>query len=78
MFASKAMNEIAAWDIAAKYGNKEILEELWVWGRKVQVNIKNDLFLAKDRIKKLPGQSRRKWLQRDFRNAVGVRGEKFK
>jgi len=28
-------------------GNKEILEKLWGWGREVQVNLKEDLLLAK-------------------------------
>jgi len=27
--------------------NKEILGTLWVWGREVQVNLKDDLLLAK-------------------------------
>ena len=36
-----------AWDVAAEKGNKEILEKLWCWGREVQVNLKDDLFVAK-------------------------------
>jgi ankyrin repeat protein len=30
-------------------GNTEILEKLWGWGREVQVNLKDDIFLAKNR-----------------------------
>jgi len=68
------MNGLTAWDLEAKKGKKEILEKVWGWGRKVHVNVKNDLLLAKDRIEKTE-QSSRKWLQRDFKNAM-VPGEK--
>ena len=30
-------------------GYKEILKTLWGWGREVQLNLKDDLLLAKDR-----------------------------
>jgi len=46
------MNGLTAWDLEAKKGKKEILEKLWGWGRKVHVNVKNYLLLAKDRIEK--------------------------
>jgi hypothetical protein len=36
---------LTAWDIA-RVGNTEILEELWGWGREVQVYLKDDLLLA--------------------------------
>jgi len=32
------------------YGNKEILETLWGWGKEVQVNLKDGLFLAKGKM----------------------------
>jgi endo-1,4-beta-D-glucanase Y len=35
--------------MAAIIGNKDILEKLWSWGREVQVNLKDDLLLAKGR-----------------------------
>ena len=36
-------------DIAAERSNKEILEELWGCGREMQVNLKDELLLAKGR-----------------------------
>jgi hypothetical protein len=41
------MHGLTAWDIAALKGNKEISEKLWGWGREVQVNLNDDLLLAK-------------------------------
>jgi len=43
LLLAKGRNGRTAWDIAAETGNKEILEKLWVWGREVQVNLRDDL-----------------------------------
>jgi ankyrin repeat protein len=37
-----------AWQFAASSGHIKTLETLWSWGREVQVNLKDDLFLPKD------------------------------
>jgi hypothetical protein len=34
-------------DRAKENGKKEILEKLWGWGKEVQVNLKNNMLLAK-------------------------------
>ena len=39
-------DELTAWDISEENVNDEILESLCVWGRKVQVNLEDDLLLA--------------------------------
>jgi len=43
---NKGYGVITAWDRAAEVGKKEILETLWYWGRVVQINLKDDLFLS--------------------------------
>jgi hypothetical protein len=47
LLLAKCRNGQTAWNIAARDGNKKILEKLWGWGREVQVNLKDDLLLAK-------------------------------
>ena len=42
----KLYDELTAWDISEENVNDEILESLCVWGRKVQVNLEDDLLLA--------------------------------
>jgi hypothetical protein len=44
---AKADDGLTAWDIASFDGKKEILETLWVWGREVQINLKDDLLIKK-------------------------------
>jgi len=38
-----------AWIVAALSGKGVILENLWFWGREVQLNLKDDLLLAHDK-----------------------------
>jgi len=47
---NKRFEGLKAWNRAADKGNKEILETLWGWGTEVQVNLKDDLLLAKGTI----------------------------
>jgi hypothetical protein len=46
---AKGWNGLTAWVRAADKGNKEILGTVWGWGRQLQVNVKDNLLLAKDR-----------------------------
>jgi ankyrin repeat protein len=39
----------AACHLAAKSGHIKMLENLWCWAREVQLNLKNDLLLAKNK-----------------------------
>ena len=47
MLLAKGYDELTACDKADLDGNKEVLETLCGWGRKVQVNLKDDLLFAK-------------------------------
>jgi len=44
---AKGDDGLTAWDCAAKYREKEILEILWGWSREVGVNLKDELLLVK-------------------------------
>jgi len=46
---AKGMDGLTAWHRAEFNGKKEILEALWGWVRKVQVNLKDYLLLVKGR-----------------------------
>ena len=47
LLVGRGVKVLTALDIAAEKGNKDILETLWGWGSKVQVNLKDELLLAK-------------------------------
>jgi ankyrin repeat protein len=38
-----------AWHLATQHGYEKILEEIWVWDRKVQITPADDILLIKDK-----------------------------
>jgi len=49
LLLSKCVLVLTAWNKVAEKGNKEILEELCVWGREVRVKTRGDLLLPNGR-----------------------------
>jgi hypothetical protein len=47
LLLTKGDNGLTAWEIDALNGNKEVLDKLWCWSRKVQLNLRDRLLLTK-------------------------------
>jgi hypothetical protein len=61
-----------AWHYATKNGITEVFEKLWDWGVKVEINIKDDLLLAKGFDGRTAWDVTAENGNRDFRETVGL------